>query len=87
MRHTHKLFHIMKIFKYENGFSKRDVELKLVYNRFQQFVHVSENEYYELSHVYNDSKKDCYKIVTRLEDGKKFNVNMNNGIAYYTNLD
>lgn len=76
----------MKTFKYENGFSKRDVELKLVYNRFQQFVHVAEDEYYELSYIYNDSKKGCYKIVARLEDGKKFNVNMNNGVAYYTNL-
>lgn len=76
----------MKTFKYENGFSKREIEMTLVYNRFQQFVHVSEDEYYELSKIYNNSQKDCYKIVTRLEDGKKFNVNMNNGIAYHTNL-
>lgn len=76
----------MKTFKYENGLSKKEIERMLVYNRFKQFVQVFEDEYYELSNVYNDSQKDCYKIVTRLEDGKKFNVNMNNGIAYPTHL-
>lgn len=76
----------MKTFKYENGFSKKEIETMLVYNRFKKFVQVSEDEYYELSNVYNDSQKGCYKIVTRLEDGKKFNVNMNNGIAYPTQL-
>ena len=76
----------MKTFKYEHGFSNRAVDLKLLYNRFQQFVYVAEDEYYELSYIYIDSKKGCYNLVARLEDGKKFNVNMNNGVAYYTNL-
>lgn len=76
----------MEAFKNKNGFSKRETELMLNVNRFLQFVQVSENEYYIYCNRFNNSTVDSYKIIERCSDKKRFNVNMNNGIAYRTIL-
>lgn len=76
----------MKDYRLKNGYTGREVEVMKAHNIFAQFVKVSDNEYYNLRNVYNNSRKPCYKIVTRVQDGKRFNVNMNNGIAYLTTL-
>lgn len=70
------------MYKFENGISESEKEIILSINRSQQFIQVSTNVYYKKSNVQNNSKNPCYRIVKRLQDGKLFNVNLNNGIAY-----
>ena len=70
------------MYKYENGFSEKEKEAALAGNSSLEFIEVAPNTYYMRRHAYNSSALTCYKKVRRLQDGKMFNVNLNNGIAY-----
>ena len=80
----------MKTYNYEHGFTnlinrnEMPVILRQTVGNYN-YVRTVDNEYFVDSSILNDSDKSCYKVVTLL-NGERRNVNMNNGIAYKTNL-
>ena len=73
-------------YEYEKGFNEHRVRIIKSTRKEQNFIKVGEDEYYMKRKAHNNTVAPCYKIVNRIEDGKKFNVNMNNGIAYECEL-
>lgn len=76
----------MKDYKYSNGFNESAKKAALLANPYLRFVKTTEGETFLCSNVYNDSVKPCYKVVTNSYNGERLNVNLNNGLAYKTNL-
>ena len=80
----------MKKYKYEHGFANviNRIEMPVILRQTvgnYNYVMTVECECFINSSILNDSEKSCYKVVT-LRNGERRNVNMNNGIAYKTNL-
>ena len=73
-------------YMYKNGLNEHRVRIIKSARKNQEFIKVCEDEYYMKCTRHNNTVSSCYKIVNRIEDGKKFNVNMNNGIAYECDL-
>ena len=73
-------------YQFEHGYTDHEKQVALQANPTLSFVKTTDNEWFRLSRIYNDSEKACYKLVTNSYNGRTFNVNMNSGIAYYTTL-
>ena len=76
----------MKIFNFANGLTENQKKVALSANPRLSFVVTTEGEIFEFKNVYNNSEKDCYKLAVIAKTGVTVNINMNNGIAYLTNL-
>lgn len=75
----------MKHYKNEKGFDERQQAIIRSADRLCNFVKMKTGETFILNlWLLNDSDKACYKVFEGL-DGTRYNVNLNNGIAYKTN--
>lgn len=76
----------MKNYKYSNGLSESGKKAALLANPYVSFVKTTDGETFYYSRINNDSVKPCYKVVINSYNGERLNANLNNGIAYKTNL-
>lgn len=67
-------------FMYQDGLTQNQTTEIKRNNPCQRFVKESENKYWFLSNIINGSNKSCYRTIE--VDGTRYNVNLNNGIAY-----
>lgn len=75
-------------YKYQNGI-KREIAEKVVNNRDccrQGLVEMEDGRVFFTHFAYNDRVVPHLQIMTCKKTGVRFNVNLNNGIAYKTHL-
>lgn len=72
----------------ENGFRRETLEMinKCEHCYHHGIVEMEDGRVFMESRCYNDNVKPCYEVLTSKETGVRYNVNLNNGMAYWTNL-
>lgn len=72
----------------ENGFRRETLEMinKSEHCYHHGIVEMEDGRVFMKNRCYNDNVKPCYEVLICKKTGVKFNVNLNNGMAYRTNL-
>lgn len=74
-------------YTWENGFKRETLESmnKCSLSYHYGIVEMEDGRVFMERRCYNDNVKPCYEVLTSKE-GVRYNVNLNNGMAYLTNL-
>ena len=75
-------------YEWEKGFRRETLEMmnKCSLSYHYGIVEMEDRRVFMESRFYNDNVKPCYEVLTSKETGQRYNVNLNNGMAYRTNL-
>ena len=75
-------------YEWEKGFRREILEMmnKCSLSYHYGIVEMEDGRVFMESRCYNDNVKPCYEVLTSKETGQRYNVNLNNGMAYWTNL-
>lgn len=75
-------------YEWEKGFRRETLEMvnKCSLSYHYGIVEMEDGRVFMESRFYNDNVKPCYEVLTSKETGQRYNVNLNNGMAYRTNL-
>ena len=75
-------------YEWEKGFRRETLEMmnKCSLSYHYGIVEMEDGRVFMESRCYNDNVKPCYEVLVGKETGQRYNVNLNNGMAYRTNL-